>query len=160
MNQQGVLLFFAVSILVTTTASPDCLVTIPTNSPVDLPAPSNMGWYGSDALAVLIRSDGSWTSKDQGRHYHDKFWLWRRGYDATAELTPDLVITGVKLEDDEPAERIHIDNATNATNGRDKASHRMLVGMEFPSAGCWKLTATYKHVDIVHGLTFVLKVED
>jgi hypothetical protein len=66
MNQQGVLLFSAVSILVTTTASPDCLVTIPTNSPVDLPAPSNMGWYGSDALAVLIRSDGSWTSKDQG----------------------------------------------------------------------------------------------
>ena len=119
-----------------------------------------MGWYGSDALAVLILSDGSWTSKDQGRNYDDKFWLWRRGYDATTELTPDLVITGVKLDDDELAQSIHIDNATNASNGRDKASHRMLMGMEFPSAGCWKLTATYKHVDIVHERTFVLMVGD
>jgi hypothetical protein len=160
MNHQGVVLFFAVSILATTTALPDCPVTVPTNSPVDLPAPSNMGWYGSDALAVLIRSDGSWTSKDRGRKYHDKFWLWRRGYDATTELTPDLVIAGVKLDDDELAESIHIDNATNASNGKDKASYRMLVGMKFPSAGCWKLTARYKHVDIMHDLTFVLKVED
>jgi len=34
----------------------------------------------------------------------------------------------------------------------------MLVGMEFPSAGCWKVTAKYVSAGITQDLTFVVDV--
>ena len=103
---------------------------------------------------MLLPIDGKWIGSPQGR-FGGKLWLWRRGYDATSELRPDLVIDGLKLDPGKPPERLSINNATNGT-GKDWEA--MLVGLEFPSAGCWQLTATYTHVDIKHELTFVLNV--
>jgi hypothetical protein len=148
-------LFFLVSTFAPSVAISDCPVTLPSNSPVELPAPDGMGWYGSESLAVLIRSDGKWTSTRPDRNYGDKLWLWRRGFDARAETQPDLVIEGVRLDRADATQRVHVNNATNAM-GQDW--HRMLVGMELPSAGCWEFTARYKNVGIVHELTFVLAV--
>ena len=70
------------------------------------------------------------------RNFADKFWVWRRGYDARSENRPALTFAGVKLNAGDPPERMHIDEATNAFG---PGWSKMLVGMEFPSAGCWQV---------------------
>jgi hypothetical protein len=136
----------------------DCPVTLPSSSPVDVPGMRSGGtyaWYGSEALAVLLPAHGRWKGMGPARNFRDKFWIWRRGYEATGEERPALTITGVKLHDGEETERLRIDRATNAF-GKGWAS--MLVGMEYPSAGCWRVTVTYVYVGITHELEFVVDV--
>jgi hypothetical protein len=136
----------------------DCPVTLPSSSPVVVPEdePSaSHAWFGSEALAIHLPSDGVWRGMGRDHHYRDKLWFWRRGYSARSETQPKLTLDGVKQGADE--ERLHIADATNAF-GPDW--DRMLVGMEFPSAGCWRVTATYVRADIHHEVTFVVEVVD
>jgi hypothetical protein len=114
-------------------ADGDCSVTLPSSSAVLVPNSESDGsfaWYGSEALAVRLPADGRWKGMGPSRNFRDKFWIWRRGYDAKTETRPALTFAGVK----------------------------MLVGMEFPSAGCWQVTATYVYAGITHDLTFVVDV--
>ena len=73
-----------------------------------------------------------------GRMYGDKFWWWRSGYSAFEEPRPNLTISAIRL--DGVAPDVEINNATNAFGD---GWHAMLIGMEFPSAGCWKVVGTY-----------------
>jgi hypothetical protein len=135
----------------------DCLVTLPSSSPVDVPGVRSGGtyaWYGSEALAVLLPAQGRWKGMGPARNFRDKFWIWRRGYDATGEERPALTITGVKLHDGEQTEHLKIDNATNAFVG----GWKMLTMLEFPDAGCWQVTVTYVYVGITHELEFIIDV--
>ncbi len=90
------------------------------------------------------------------RNYRDKFWIWRRGYDATSEPRPALTFTGMKLGDADKPQLMKIDRATNAMFGPGR--DQMLVGMEFPSAGCWRVTANYRYAGITQDLTFIVEV--
>jgi hypothetical protein len=135
----------------------DCPVTLASSSPVDVPGMKwggRYGWFGSEALAVNIPVDGRWKGMGPEHRFRDKFWIWRRGYDPDAERKPALTVSGVKLDGD-AAETLQIDNATNAF-GDGWSS--MLVGMEFPSAGCWRITVTYVSVGIKHELEFTVDV--
>ncbi|WP_323845750.1 hypothetical protein [Microbulbifer magnicolonia] len=86
--------------------------------------------------------------------YFDKFWWWRRGYDAEREPTPNLVISARRL--DTPADSIEIKNATSGYSADpDHDWHSMLVGMRFPGSGCWEITGVYNDTET---LTFILKV--
>ncbi len=95
--------------------------------------------------------------------YGDKFWLWRRGYDAMSETRPDLVLEGVTLMG--PLQHLRIDRATNAFG---PGWSRMLIGLEFPAAGCWHLTVTYRRpvaakitpFTVEQILSFVVEVVD
>jgi hypothetical protein len=141
-------------------ASAECPVTLPSSSPVDVPnsaSNSYFGWFGSEALAVLLPADGRWRGMGPSHKFRNKFWIWRRGYEATAEPKPALTFRGTKLMDGDKPERIQIDRATNAFG---EGWSQMLTLMEFPSAGCWKVTAKYVHVDITQELTFVVDVID
>jgi len=135
----------------------DCPVTLPSSSPVDVPSSgssSAFAWYGSEALAVRLPADGRWKGMGPANNFGDKFWIWRRGYDAKLETRPALTFTGVKLGGDSP-EHLQIDGATNAFGD---GWSQMLVGMEFPSAGCWRVSAKYVFAGITHDLTFVVDV--
>jgi hypothetical protein len=136
----------------------ECAVTLPASSPVDVPGSSrsdSFAWYGSEALAVRIPSDGRWRGMGSDRHYRDKFWIWRRGYDAKSEPRPDLFFAGMKLNDGEKPERFRIDGTTGAYG---LGWSQMLVGMQFPSGGCWQVTANYTFAGITQNLTFVVEV--
>lgn len=87
-------------------------------------------------------------------NFRDKFWIWRRGYDPGVEARPDLLLSGVKLHDGMP-QRLENRSATNAY-GAGWSS--MLTLMEFPSAGCWQVTATYVHAGDRQELTFIVDV--
>ena len=90
---------------------------------------------------MRLPADGRWKGMGPSRDFADKFWVWRRGYDPRSE--------------NRPAERMHIDEATNAFG---PGWSRMLAGMEFPSAGCWQVTANYRYAGITQELTFVVDV--
>ena len=134
-----------------------CPVTLPSSSPVSVPSdePANSyAWYGSEALAVRLRSDGVWRGMGPEHHYRDKLWFWRRGYSPREEPAPRLTIDGLKLGDAKP-DRLHIAEATNAFG---PGWARMLTGMEFPSPGCWQVAVTYEYLGIRQNLTFVVGV--
>ncbi len=125
-------------------ADSNCPVTLPEH----WPGPSEQGvlggeshthaWYGSRKLAALIPVDGIWTGTGAENNFADKFWWYRDGFDARTETKPDLVISGLLL--DGVAQPIHIDRATA---GFGTGWHAMLVGIGFPSPGCWELRGTY-----------------
>jgi hypothetical protein len=154
MNQLSCPLFVVVSVFTATAALSECPVTLPSSSPVH-PFGEGEGWYGSDALAVRLPSDGKWKGMGPRHNYGDKLWLWRRGYDVMAEIRPDLVLEGARLDGGDPAQRVYINHATS---GYGEGWSAMLMGLEFPSAGCWEVTARYTHVEITHDLTFVVEV--
>src|ERR1043165_5293589 len=95
----------------------ECPVTLPAASPVDvLNSPSNAyyQWYGSEALAVNLRSNGVWIGMGAARRYRDKLWFWRRGSSADPEPVPALTLKGVKIDADGDPHEFRVDNATNA----------------------------------------------
>src|SRR3954453_885156 len=135
-----------------------CPVTIPVRSSVEVPGmPESSGsrvWYGDADLAVLLPADGRWYGLGAAQRFRDKSWWWRSGYDASTEITPDLVIDADRLDSRDPAApHVRVNEATNAFGDDWNA---ILVGLEFPAAGCWRVTGTYQG----HALTFVVAVAD
>jgi hypothetical protein len=136
----------------------DCPVTLPSSSPVDVPGSGPGGvraWYGSEALAVWLPADGRWKGMGPSHRFRDKFWIWRRGYDAESEPRPAMTLAGVKLDGGGTPERLQINRVTNAFG---PGWSQMLTMMEFPSAGCWQVTAKYVYEGITQDLTFVVDV--
>ena len=131
----------------------DCPVSVPTmgDPPGTLGSSTSRGWYGTYALAALIPRDGKWTGMGPGHGYRDKFWWWREGYYARSEPLPDLVVTAEKLPD--ASIQTASSKATNASGGHWDA---MLVLLEFPSPGCWRVTGRYQD----ERLQVILKVGD
>lgn len=136
-------------------ATDGCPVTLPSHWPaVGTPwssdETSERGWYGSSNLAALLPNDGVWVGMGPERDYRDKFWWWRAGYDAHKEPNPDLTISAVRLDGLAPP--VEIENATNAYG---KGWHAMLVGMGFPTKGCWEIRGTYNGAQQLIVVVFV-----
>jgi hypothetical protein len=80
----------------------------------------------------------------------DKSFWWREGDDWQTETTPQLQITGRRLDAAAPAVTV-----SDATNGfRDDIGAFMLLGVELPDEGCWELTGHYAG----RTLSFVVRV--
>jgi hypothetical protein len=108
-------------------------------------------WYGTEALWTLLRTDGTWRGLPHNPDgYTQKVFWWRKGYSWTAEPAPQLSVTGRRL--DAPAPPLHVSKATNAF-AQDIWS-AMLVGVDFPTLGCWEITGRYEG----HELSFVVWV--
>jgi hypothetical protein len=119
-----------------------CEVSLPESS--DLPAwtsntPESFTWVGSPKLAAQVPKNGHWIGMGADHSYGDKWWWWREGYSAHADQRPELVIEATRL--DAPAAPVLNSKATNAILG--SGLNLMLAGMEFPTAGCWEVLATY-----------------
>jgi hypothetical protein len=149
-------MFFVAVLFAPSVGLGDCPVTLASESPVAPPWKSVGDWYGSEALAVHLPPKGKWKGLGSKDRYRDKLWFWRRGYDPTYETRPKLVLEARKLSGD-LAEQVRVDKATNASGaGWDN----MLMMVEFPSAGCWRVNVTYLNAGIEQGLTFVVDVGD
>jgi hypothetical protein len=108
-------------------------------------------WVGSPKLAAHVPETDHWTAMGPEHNYFDKWWWWREGYRAIEEPEPDLVITATRLDED--LSPVVISNATNAISS-DGNRDLMLVGMEFPTSGCWEVVGRYQDQE----LRFVFKV--
>ena len=102
-------------------------------------------WYGSNSLWTLLPTSGRWAGlpyDDQG--YGQKVFWWREGYVWTEEPEPQITVTSERL--DGPATSFKVSGGTNAY--ANDIGSAMLTGVNFSTAGCWKITGQYKDAEL------------
>ena len=128
-----------------------CPITVPQNPPFVPPAPyDSMSfegefWYGSNSLWTAVRQNGIWEALPHNPEgYTQKVFWWRDGYVSTEEPEPALTVTGERL--DAVAPPLKASKATNAYAG--DIGSAMLVGVDMPTLGCWKITGKYADTEL------------
>jgi len=120
--------------------------------PYSQEAPNSSFWFGTEKLWTTLPIDGAWrglghyTPNDPT--FRQKLFLWRQGYDWHTEPRPNVKVTGRRL--DAEADPLFVDRPTNVST----EPGGMLVGINFPTVGCWEITGRYGD----DALTFVLWV--
>ena len=126
-----------------------CPITAPQDPPFVPPSPyDSLGfegefWYGSNSLWTAVRQDGIWASLPLNPEgYTQKVFWWREGYVWTQE--PELIVTGERLDAFAPP--LIVSRATNAYAADIDSA--MLVGVDFPTLGCWRITGKYADAEL------------
>lgn len=129
-----------------------CPVTVPQDPPFTAPEPYSPNspfetyfWYGSNSLWTDLPKDGVWYALPHNPEgYTQKIFWWREGYIWNEEPQPELTVSGERL--DVAAPPLIVSRATNAY-AADIGS-AMLVGVDFPTLGCWKITGKYADAEL------------
>lgn len=102
-------------------------------------------WYGTDLLWTAMPQTGVWSSLPHNPEgYTQKVFWWRKGYSVTAEPEPRLTVTGRRLDASAPL--LSVSRATNASAPDIQSA--MLVGVDFPTLGCWEITGQYASTEL------------
>jgi len=138
-------IFLPAIVFCTTSFAFECAVSLPEAHNLassDLKPYKGFTWVGSPRLAAQVPENGHWIGMGPEYQFRDKWWWWREGYNAHDEGKPALEITATMLDGEAPP--VHIPHATNAMSAHNPPRwHRILTLMEFPTPGCWEVTATY-----------------
>ena len=128
-----------------------CPLTVPQDQAFVPPAPyDSLGfighfWFGSNSLWTEIPDNGIWEGLPHNLEgYTQKVFWWRDGYVWNEEPEPKLVVTGERLDAHAPL--LNVSKATNAYAG--DIGSAMLVGVDFPTLGCWKITGKYNDAEL------------
>ena len=134
-----------------------CPVTVPQNPPFTPPAPydalGHQGyfWYGSSSLWTELPADAVWYAlPNDSEGYSQKVVWWRDGYKSSHEPVPKLLVTGERLDAKAPPLYVSTANGVYASD----IGSAMMVGVDFPTLGCWKITGKYNGAE----LSFVIWV--
>jgi Sel1 repeat len=139
----------------------NCLVNKASGQPFIPPSPYPKSpspggfWFGTDRLWIAPPSDGIWRLGPWNAidpTFRQKMGWWRQGYDAHAEPNPKLKVTGKLLNGSFPLPPVAVD-VGNVTGSTPEKNY-MMVGLDFPGAGCWEITGRYEDDE----LTFVVWV--
>ena len=138
-----------------------CPITKPPSPPFIPPAPypaqAGAGgfWFGTEKLWIRLPVEGTWRGLPHYRPtdttFRQKLFWWRQGYDWRTENPPKLKVTGRRLDSQAPP--FEADNA-NAGWTDDRDHPFIVVGVDIPTLGCWKITGHYEGVE----LSFVIWV--
>lgn len=145
-------------------ASEACPITVPGATPFTPASLTPDGppelydsvWYGTSSLWTMVNNDGQvWSGLpvgEDGSLTQKTFW-WAEGYVFDEEPAPAITVTAEQLDGSGPTVR----GGGPGTNGThpDLGSF-MLVGLEIPQEGCWKISADYKDAT----LSYVVWVGD
>lgn len=131
-----------------TTAPASCPVTQPPKPAFVPPAPYDSDtmrsgfWYGSDKLWIALPADGVW---ELGHYtpttpeFRQKMPWFRKGFNAHQERRAKLVVTGKRLDGTAPP--LGVDGPSSSWQSSER--HFMVVGLNIPTTGCWKITGRY-----------------
>jgi len=106
-------------------------------------------WFGTEKLWTILPSDGTWSGlphyTPSDPTFRQKLFWWRQGYDVRIELQPKLRITGKRVDSSAPPILL----ADHASNGwQDPDQPFMVVGINIPPLGCWKITGHYEDQEL------------
>jgi hypothetical protein len=125
--------------------------TAPPPAPASPPASYHEVWYGTRHLWTSLPPDGQvWPASSLP---HDttgigqKMFWWSADWNPASEPMPAITVSGVRL--DGGGGTFGVSGGTNAIADFGTA---MLVGVEFPFAGCWQVTAKYRDDSLTHVL--------
>jgi len=114
--------------------------------------PGDHFWYGDESLWTALPPDGIWDYLPHNpTGYTQKLLWWRVGYSWTEEPQPDLQVSGYRLDD--PSISFSPSPATNAFAPDIQSA--MLIGVDFPTTGCWKITGRYADAE----LSYVVQIK-
>jgi len=130
----------------------NCPVTLPGKVTFKAPEPHSADapwdgffWYGSESLWTALRTDGVWAELPPNPDgYTQKIMWWSDLYVLKDELQPALVVTGERLDAEAPPLKFY--GATNAF--ADDIGDAILIGVDFPTLGCWMITGQYKDAEL------------
>ena len=138
--------------------SQTCQVTLPAAPPFIPPSPypseppGAYFWYGDESLWTALPPHGIWSDLPHNpTGYTQKLLWWRVGYVWTEEPKPALQVTGRRLDD--PTVTLLALPATNAFAPDIQSA--MLVGVDFPTLGCWEITGRYADAQ----LSYIVQIE-
>lgn len=112
-------------------------------------AGSPIFWFGSDALYVMLSSDGRWRGITSPTGTRNKSFWYRKDAQWREEFPYQLKVTAKRIDDDGPM--IAFPRVNNAIMGKEVA---MLLMLELPERGCWQVTGNYKS-DYLSWVTWV-----
>lgn len=116
----------------------------PSPYPNHPPVPGDF-WYGDTNLWTVLPKTGVWSTLPHNpKGYTQKVFWWRKGYSWKDEPQPQLSVTGRRL--DAPAPPLHVSRATNVF--AEDIQSAMLVGVDFPSLGCWEISGRYAGTEL------------
>ena len=127
-------------------------VTVPQDPPFTAPEPYSPNapfptqfWFGFEHLWTAVPIDGIWAGLPLNADgYTQKIFWWSDLFSLKDELEPELVVTGERLDGEAPP--LKASKATNAFAA--DIGDAMLVGVDFPTLGCWKITGQYKKSEL------------
>jgi len=121
------------------------------NPPFAAPAPypssppgDRYAWFGTPQLWTRLELDGEVWKRSEGLRV--KIFWWSSDWQPREEPEPAITVVATRL--DGPG-TFRVGPGTNAT-ADDLGGTAMLVGVEFPSAGCWQLTAQHRDAVLSH----------
>ena len=83
-------------------------------------------------------------TKDKRWLHGEKTFWWSESFSLMRELEPDITVTAEHLDGSAP--KVEAEPGTNGSH--PDLGDFMLVGLELPQPGCWKLTAQYKEATL------------
>ena len=135
-----------------------CPVTKPPAHPFVPPSPyprqADGFWFGTNKLWMHLPTDGTWKLghyRPNDTAFRQKLFWWREGYDWHNDSHPMLKVTGKRLDSPAPPFGTEHGNA----GWTDDSNHPFIVvGIDIPTLGCWKLTGRFEDAE----LSFVIWV--
>ena len=121
-------------------------------------AASGSFWFGSKHLWTVLPANGMWKGlphyTPDDPTFRQKLYWWRVGYGASEEPQPKVTVTGHRLDAEAP--QLHVDAAIKGWRNPEPAETFMVVGINFPTLGCWEITGQYQDAQV----TFVVWVAE
>jgi hypothetical protein len=127
-----------------------CATTTPAGASLGKPFPPSENWYGSEVLAVILPPDGIWGGTEE-LHYRGKLFWWSYGFEPGTES--HLKVSGHRLDATALAANVSRPSSAYAAS---LGGWAMLVAVEFPSTGCWRISGEYNG----QRLSFIVDVSD
>ena len=129
----------------------NCPVTVGSDNIFGAPFPEAESWYGSEALAVILPDDGIWGITGPKARIAVKLFIWSAGFEPGMEENISIEIESLSGNVNDSV----VQNVSHA-HAESLGGWTMLVGIDFPSPGCWQISADY----LGQSLTFVVKTAE
>ena len=117
------------------------------------PWPQAETWFGSESLAVILPKDGIWPTTVEGHLIAVKLFWYSAGFEPGMERD---FVGRIERVDEGPNDAV-ISPPTNAGLANDVWT--ILTGVDFKSAGCWRITGEYRGQSLEFVVETVLHTE-